>query len=755
MSALRVLFGELFLEIIEVTALRRRGAAALAMLISSGRYDGARLLACARRDDGAELLTLEVLVPLGQRTPINPIHEVEPLAIFYPSDEAVPSVYPLRDDFPEVPHLNIADERQPRSLCLFEMPADEALRIATPFVLVERTRHWLRETAHGRLHGDDQPLDPLFAASRHSIVLPPGGVRDSEVLAGFKRSDQDDSPVLLERVGGPVSRGARGMPTFACVSLVTPALPHGRLQSLPRTVWRLLDVYRDLGVDLLDPLRAALKAWAQDKRWVPLLDQRCLLLLTTPIERSPGQTDGAATKGFFIDRKGGELGEALGVMVKSPDGSFGLILGQPTAAQEALAAMPAEAVNIRWGFDRALARAASGHPPDEAGCKVALIGAGALGSQVAIDAARGGMGEWSIIDPDHLMPHNLARHALSADYVGVPKAIALADEIVGLLGPDAASSTVDDVRLLGESAPQLLEANLVIDASASVPCARWLACTSLHTAPTSSVFLNPSGQDLVVLREGSGRTPRLDHLEMLYYWLLACDPILEGHLRTGGAIMPSGGCRNPSVQLAQTAVAAAAAHAVEELFQAPPTTGGEIILWHRSEVGILRLHTPGEPFVEVELDGWTVAVRCSIIRQVAEARVAAGGLETGGILVGGWDRQHRKAWVVAHLDPPPDSEHSATGFVRGLVGVHRTLEHIETATAVNLTYVGEWHTHPEGHASQPSEDDRLLMRWIGDAVAFSDVPPLMIIAGHDGIRLMLGSVNCSVMLPESRMDEAQ
>ena len=185
-------------------------------------------------------------------------------------------------------------------------------------------------------------------------------------------------------------------------------------------------------------------------------------------------------------------------------------------AQEALAAMPAEAVNIRWGFDRALARAASGHPPEEVGCKVALIGAGALGSQVAIDAARGGMGEWSIIDPDHLMPHNLARHALSAEYVGVPKAIALAEEIVGLLGPDAASSTVDDVRLLGESAPQLLEANMVIDASASVPCARWLACKSLHTAPTSSIFLNPSGQDLVVLREGTGRTPPLDHLEIHY-----------------------------------------------------------------------------------------------------------------------------------------------------------------------------------------------------------------------------------------------
>ena len=69
--------------------------------------------------------------------------------------------------------MNLAHPGNPRSLCLVEMPVEEALRLATPFVLIERVRFWLKETAYGRLHGDDQPLDPVFGLSSNPVVLPP------------------------------------------------------------------------------------------------------------------------------------------------------------------------------------------------------------------------------------------------------------------------------------------------------------------------------------------------------------------------------------------------------------------------------------------------------------------------------------------------------------------------------------------------------------------------------------------------------
>ena len=46
------------------------------------------------------------------------------------------------------------------------------------------------------------------------------------------------------------------------------------------------------------------------------------------------------------------------------------------------------------------------------------MGAGALGSQVIITLARSGFGNWTIVDEDDLLPHNLARHALNGFYVG-------------------------------------------------------------------------------------------------------------------------------------------------------------------------------------------------------------------------------------------------------------------------------------------------------------------------------------------------
>lgn|SRR5215217_1269184 len=61
-----------------------------------------------------------------------------------------------------VPHFNLAPRGEPRSLCLFDLAQDEILRILTPYVLLERTRRWLRETAYGRPHGDDHPFSVIL-----------------------------------------------------------------------------------------------------------------------------------------------------------------------------------------------------------------------------------------------------------------------------------------------------------------------------------------------------------------------------------------------------------------------------------------------------------------------------------------------------------------------------------------------------------------------------------------------------------------
>ena len=130
-------------------------------------------------------------------------------------------------------------------------------------------------------------------------------------------------------------------------------------------------------------------------------------------------------------------------------------------------------------------------------------------------------------------------------------------------------------------------------------------------------------------------------------------------------------------------------------------------------------------------------VRKPLLVDVKSARAKVGSVETGGILAGTWDRDRKIIYVAGHFDPPPDSKHEPTGFVRGTVGVFRTITQVENTTVGNLTYIGEWHTHPPGHISQPSSDDRKLLRWVHDALQWSDAPALVLIAGDDGFRIVL------------------
>src|SRR5205085_5470567 len=55
------------------------------------------------------------------------------------------------------------------------------------------------------------------------------------------------------------------------------------------------------------------------------------------------------------------------------------------------------------------------------GRKITAVGLGALGSQVFLNLLRAAFGEWTLIDKDFLLPHNLARHGLYGNVVGWSK----------------------------------------------------------------------------------------------------------------------------------------------------------------------------------------------------------------------------------------------------------------------------------------------------------------------------------------------
>jgi hypothetical protein len=747
MSSWQTYLEELYPSLLSPDDLAHPAAKGMAALLLSNSYFGGKLVACRGGNviwPEGNLMIIDLEIELGQQKPCNAINSVERVGITFTGRSSLPAVYPLRKDFPaDVPHYNLTWGDEPRSLCLFEMPTEEALRLATPFVLIERVRYWMRETAYGRLHGDDQPLDPLIMSTGQVIVLPtPSPGDDSQIFYGLRRSDHAGCPAFLVPASQAVAalRGD-GKNGFSAICLTTRPLPHGRIRNLPRNVAELLAIYSELGIDLLDALRAAFREWLSKQSLASMMQMSCLILISTPVERSPGQVGRYSVQAFLTECKAEELALRLGSL-STAGGFTGALIGTaPTDVVTAdLERLSLTVADVHRPFDRAIARAASGVEQQVGSATtVALIGAGAVGSQVAMTAVRMGIGQWTIVDPDHLMPHNLARHALGSEYVGWAKAEAMTTAIRDMLGQEAARPFVGriDDGLIGGKA--LEGADMVVDTSASVPVSRWLASVSAHTGRTVSVFMNPSGTELVILKEGALRKPRLDHVEMSYYWWLANDSQLATHLVDGRVgLFPSGGCRTPSLSLPQTNIGILSSVAAKRVLLDATQDHASIEVWKLFETGTTVSRKIPDSFREVAIGDWTVAISERVIEGIAAARITAGAMETGGILVGSWDRVRRRAYIVGHYDPPPDSVHSPTGFIRGSVGVYQTLKSVEQRTAQNLTYVGEWHTHPPGYTSRPSHDDRTLLRWIEDVLVFLDVPPLMMIAGRDGLRLLLG-----------------
>ncbi len=126
----------------------------------------------SRVTDTEDIVVVDLDVEVPQ-APVHDIRRVERVSVgFDRKDQRTPEVLALRVDFPVTPHQNLRPRERPRSLCLFEEHYIDLKRRWTPAMLVERLREWLRLTARGELHGEDQPLEALLLNTAGTIVVP-------------------------------------------------------------------------------------------------------------------------------------------------------------------------------------------------------------------------------------------------------------------------------------------------------------------------------------------------------------------------------------------------------------------------------------------------------------------------------------------------------------------------------------------------------------------------------------------------------
>jgi integrative and conjugative element protein (TIGR02256 family) len=722
-------------EPVEADSLLLFKAVELVQALQSQGLPYIRLVNCLRFHDD-EIVVVDVEPEIPQH-PVHDVRAVERVAIrFAQADTEHQLVLALRQDFPVVPHLHFGTAETPRCLCLYQTSYDDLKPTWTAAALLRQLQHWLTQTARGELHAADQALEQAFYAPAERLVLPsafystdiavvPEPVRVrliSDVLGHM-------ALVALPVSASPPTEGRQAQ--FASFVYTAQPQVHGLIQEQPRTLAALQAYLSETDVDFLNALRQHLTTikGRPGFSW----DNKLLLIIRLPKQRTiTGLVESMEVWAFASSSTLAEIGTDVGIWRAHP---YKLVELCYTDATRTGQQSSISLLSPSCALTQELAAAYNGLLPTKT--RFVAIGAGSLGSQIVNNLVRAGQGSWVWVDEDQYLPHNTARHYLPGSFVGLGKA----DAMVALLKTTYEKADLQAIAanvLRPATAPVTAAyeaAEVVLDMSASVAVARHLALAVESPARRLSLFLNPAGTDLVLLAEPQDRSLRLDHLEMEYYRALLRQPELRQHLfKQGQPIRYSHACRDVSVRLPQDQVALHAAIGARAVRTSVAEPSARIKVWRaQSDLTVVAHEIEVSAYAEMTVGNWTVAIPHQLLREISEQRQARLPNETGGVLVGVFDTQHRRVYIVDLIPSPADSQESPTGYIRGVEGVAAELTRIGECTGRQVVYVGEWHSHPDRYPVKPSETDKHLFASLQRERQAEGLPAVMAIAGERGI----------------------
>jgi hypothetical protein len=506
---------------------------------------------------------------------------------------------------------------------------------------------------------------------------------------------------------------------------------HGAIRRTPGTLAELHDLLAEGGDDILGHIRGEIPGWKEASAPV---DPRLLLLVSVPkTRRAGGEVESVDLWAFLTQHTIRQIGEAVGRwQIKA--GEIGLLLSVDTSKRGQ--AVNLELLNVVQTLSRASAAWLSGRsaPSD---VRLTAIGAGALGSQVLMNAARSAFGKWTVIDDDFLLPHNLVRHASDRRFVGGAKSLVVslvANDIVD--DPPAFTPIAADVLSPGDQKnaveTSLREADAIVDMSATLSVPRFLARDAPGAGRRIAAFLNPTGSDVVLLAEDMARAIPLDVVEMQYYRAILRDDALARHLEPPQRRVRYGrSCRDVSLRLPQELASLHAALITRALRETLDSGDAACRVWQAGdgEAGVRALRFNVAPARQYRCGDWTICTDEILVRQLAQLRDERLPRETGGVLMGAFDIDRRIVYLADTIPSPPDSSEWPTAYIRGCEGLEAQVRRAEQRTGHQLQYVGEWHSHPAGHACRPSKDDMTLLAWLSHHMGKDGFPGVVLIAG--------------------------
>jgi integrative and conjugative element protein (TIGR02256 family) len=718
------------------------------------RFDGSRALlaACLRhpnisvrelraltRADGTIADGIVIDVDNRQVPARNPsgIRACEPLLLVHDEGASLPyEARALRVNFPVLLHQNSVPEGDPLSLCLYEQPWSAVERSWTPSRFLDRILWWLGRSACGDLHGSDQSLEQLFYDNGLRLVLPTDfesawvATRAPMQLAQIKTHDK-----LTLRPVPPLGDQSEAM--MGLVATIG-AVGHPPLTRHPTSLGALADYFARLGSGLMGPLGAAIaEYWPQGTGAIASPKQRTLVILRVPRDAGNG-TQRTDTSAVLLVIDPGTLGLMLGVLDRDPESrrlfrSYGSALsGQAPITSESWRDIELVMTQTVHAISRADSQIYSGILGDHRDFKGVLGGAGSLGSALFNIWFRAGWGQWTLVDDDTIAPHNLVRHTAADADIGLSKVKSCA-ELGAMIYPaepptDIVESRIDatddaEVRSAIESA------ELVVDATATLSAGRNLSVAE-HAARTASVFFSPSGRASILLLEDRARRSRLIALEAQYYRAILNEPWGETHLAVSGVVRPGATCRDLSFVLPLEQVQLQAAILAQQLRASAANEAPRVGVWIQDDNGgVTAVDIPVMEDMQIQAADWTIGWDTGLHQRLRALRRGTLPSETGGVLLGIIDTALKRIQVVDVVPAPTDSIGSTSEFIRGTQGLEQAEAEARRRTQGAVEYVGEWHSHPPGHSTQPSLTDVAQVVALVDRLDAEDIPGLICIVG--------------------------
>ena len=711
-------------------------------------------------------VALIVHVRLPFEGPVNDvdIREEEPVILRLHRDRYPhfgTAAFSNRLDFPrdQFPHLNPVNPSSPVSFCLHRDDLNEWMVERTISELIDRVRKWLFDAASNWLIPPGDGWDPIRIIQPTGISVYPAGAIQSLLQKQWKRthggagfsilrykllphsSDDplaDDASYTIEwtevvsehkasRVAKEIhkltqrhdllqstDRHLLGMLIHAAKDNICDTY----FADIPKTLTQLLQLGSDLELPVAQALELFQRRNYQLFKGIPII-----LAIKRPFNLAGVESDTELLN--LVIRSDEET------MIK--DGSWnGKAIVAPLLNVGPLDASKAKEISRTKKV---------GNPT------MLIIGCGALGSKLVMHMARAGLINLTLVDDDVLLPHNLVRHGLMANRVGINKADALREEIAHMYRGQSKVKSLpsNGFDILHDNKKHLFKNSVwLVDTTASKAFQE--AVVASHLLGDTRVMraeLAYEGQIGMMRIEGRKRNPRLDDIEA-YLFTLACEhdylsdwleaerSAAESELGFTG-IAVGAGCHTFTMPLADDVISFHAAH-ISTSFRRYIEQASDVghlhvlFLGHQGDMSSQRMAVPKFEILRADNDGsWEIRIANPAKQEILRLTEESGLNETGGILIGKVNRARRVIHVTKALPAPPDSQSTADSFVTGITDVPDVVKRIQSRTGGLIAYVGDWHTHPQG-GGQMSQQDKETARHLQVVLKSSGKPVHIMIA---------------------------